>query len=98
MFLIRIIIVIAIIMALIPVVNKAMEYFDEKSQIVEGVKEFIKDMFDFNINLENISYEYADNLFDLMCTKAFIKNNKLFDIFFHDNYYVRDNIKKIIRQ
>ena len=35
MFLIRIIIVIAIFMALIPVVNKAMEYFDEKSHKVK---------------------------------------------------------------
>ena len=54
-------------------------------------------MFNFNIDLESVSYEFADNLFDLMCTENYIKNDKLFDIFFHDNYYVRDNIKKIIR-
>lgn len=77
--------------------NKSLQYFDEKIQIIKGVKEFINDMFNFNIDLESVSYEYADNLFDLMCTKDYIKNNKLFDIFFHDNYYVRDNIKKIIR-
>jgi hypothetical protein len=77
--------------------NKSLQYFDEKSQIVEGVKEFINDMFNFNIDLESVSYEFADNLFDLMCTENYIKNHKLFDIFFHDNYYVRDNIKKIIR-
>ena len=33
-----------------------------------------------------------------MCKENYIKNEKLFDIFFHDNYYVRDNIKKIERQ
>jgi hypothetical protein len=55
-------------------------------------------MFNFNIDLEDISYEFADTIFDLMCTKNYIKNEKLFDIFFHDNYYVRDNIKKINRQ
>jgi hypothetical protein len=77
--------------------NKSLQYFDEKSQIIEGVKGFINDMFNFNIDLESVSYEFADNLFDLMCTKNYIKNNRLFDIFFHDNYYVRDNIKKIIR-
>jgi hypothetical protein len=77
--------------------NKSLQYFDEKSQIVEGAKEFINDMFNFNIDLESVSYEFADNLFDLMCTENYIKNHKLFDIFFHDNYYVRDNIKKIIR-
>jgi hypothetical protein len=77
--------------------DKSLQYFEEKSQIIEGVKEFINDMLNFDIDSENVSYKYADNLFDLMCTKNYIKNDKLFDIFFHDNYYVRDNIKKIIR-
>jgi hypothetical protein len=77
--------------------NKSLQYFDEKCQIIDGVKLFINDIFNFNIDLENISYKFADNLFNLMCTENYIKNNKLFDIFFHDNYYVRDNIKKIIR-
>jgi hypothetical protein len=35
MFLIRIIVIIAIVMALIPVINKAIEYFDEKSHKVK---------------------------------------------------------------
>ena len=78
--------------------NESLQYFDEKTQIIEGVKQFINDMFNFNIDLEDISYEFADTIFDLMCTKNYIKNEKLFDIFFHDNYYVRDNIKKINRQ
>ena len=55
-------------------------------------------MFDINFDETTISYEYSDYLFDLMCKKDFIKNEKLFDIFFHDNYYVRDSVKKIVRQ
>jgi len=77
--------------------DKSLQYFDEKTQIIDGVKEFINDILNFDIDLESVSYEFADNLFDLMCTENYIKNEKLFDIFFHDNYYVRDNIKKIIR-
>jgi hypothetical protein len=77
--------------------NKSLQHFDEKTQIIEGVKRFINDMFNFNIDSEDVSYKFADDLFDLMCTPNYIKNDKLFDIFFHDNYYVRDNIKKIIR-
>ena len=77
--------------------NESLQYFNEKTQIINGIKLFINDMFNFNIDSEDVSYESADNLFDLMCTPNYIKNDKLFDIFFHDNYYVRDNIKKIIR-
>jgi hypothetical protein len=78
--------------------NKSLQYFDEKSQIIDGVKQFINDMFNFDIKTNDVSYIYSDYVFDLMCKKNYIKNEKLFDIFFHDNYYVRDNIKKIIRQ
>lgn len=77
--------------------NQSLQYFDEKTQIINGVKQFINDMLDFNIDKFEIEYKFSDYLFDLMCTENYIKNNKLFDIFFHDNYYVRDNIKKIIR-
>ena len=52
----------------------------------------------FEIDFKTVSYEYADYIFDLMCTKDYVKNEKLFDIFFHDNYYVRDSIKKVVRQ
>jgi hypothetical protein len=77
--------------------NQSLQYFDEKTQIINGVKQFINDMFDFNIDKFEVEYNFSDYLFDLMCTENYIKNDKLFDIFFHDNYYVRDNIKKIIR-
>ena len=78
--------------------DKSLQYFDEKSQIINGVKEFINDMLDFDINTNDVSYVYSDYIFDLMCKENYIKNEKLFDIFFHDNYYVRDVVKKIERQ
>jgi hypothetical protein len=42
MFLIRVVIIVAIIMALIPVINKAIEYFEEKSQKVKVIGESAK--------------------------------------------------------
>jgi hypothetical protein len=78
--------------------NESLQFFDEKTQIIDGVKQFINDMLNFDINTNDVLYVYSDMIFHLMCKKNYIKNEKLFDIFFHDNYYVRDNIKKIIRQ
>ena len=78
--------------------DKSLQYFDEKTEIINGVKKFINDMLNFDIKTNDVSYIYSDYIFDLMCKENYIKNEKLFDIFFHDNYYVRDNIKKIIRQ
>ena len=78
--------------------NESLQYFAEKSKIIDGVKKFINDMLNFDIKTNDVSYIYSDYIFDLMCKENYIKNEKLFDIFFHDNYYVRDNIKKIIRQ
>lgn len=77
--------------------DKSLQYFDEKSKIINGVKQFINDMLDFDINTNDVSYVYSDYIFDLMCKQNYIKNEKLFDIFFHDNYYVRDIVKKIER-
>ncbi len=78
--------------------NQSLQYFDEKTQIIIGVKQFINDMLNLNIDKFEIEYNFSDYLFDLMCTKNYIKNNTLFDIFFHDNYYVRDNVKKLYRE
>jgi len=78
--------------------DKSLQYFDEKTEIINGVKRFINDMFNFDIKTNDVSYVYSDYIFDLMCEENYIKNEKLFDIFFHDNYYVRDSIKKINRQ
>jgi hypothetical protein len=78
--------------------NESLQYFYEKNQIIDGVKQFINDMLNFDIKSTEVSYVYSDFIFDLMCKEKYIKNEKLFDIFFHDNYYVRDNVKKIVRQ
>lgn len=71
-------------------------HFNKKQEVVSGIKEFIKDVFDLKIDYE-LSYQYADYIFDLMCKKDYVRNEKMFDIFLHDNYYVRDIIKKINR-
>jgi hypothetical protein len=80
-------------------VNENIEilYFDKKEKIIEGIKSFINDMFKFDINSNETQYEYSEYIFNLMCKKDYIKNDSLFDIFFHDNYYSRDSIKKIDR-
>ena len=77
--------------------NENLQFLNEKRKIILGIQSFIKDMFEFNISSEEVSYVYSDFIFDLMCKKDYVKNDSLFDIFFHDNYYVRDSIKKIIR-
>jgi hypothetical protein len=74
------------------------QYFEEKTQIINGIKKFIIEILETDFDASIVSYEYSDMIFDLMCKENFIKNKKLFDIFFHDNYYVRDNVKKIVRQ
>lgn len=79
-------------------IESSIQYFEEKEKIINGIKLFINDMFNFDFDEASASYEYSDYIFDLMCKDGFIKNEKLFDIFFHDNYYVRDGVKKIVRQ
>jgi hypothetical protein len=74
------------------------QYFEEKTQIINGIKKFIIEMLETDFDATTTSYEYSDMIFDLMCKENYIKNEKLFDIFFHDNYYVRDSVKKIVRQ
>jgi hypothetical protein len=74
------------------------QHFEEKTQIINGIKKFIIEILETDFDASIVSYEYSDMIFDLMCKENFIKNKKLFDIFFHDNYYVRDSVKKIVRQ
>ena len=80
-------------------VNENIEilFFDKKEKIIEGIKSFIDDMFEFDIDSNKTEYEYSEYIFNLMCKKDYIKNDSLFDIFFHDNYYSRDSIKKLDR-
>jgi hypothetical protein len=74
------------------------EHFNDKIKIVNGIKDFVNDMLSFEIEESEIPQHFSDNLFDLMCMKSAIKNEELFNSFFHDNYYVRNNIKKITRK
>jgi hypothetical protein len=74
------------------------QYFKQKTEIINGIKKFIIDILQTDFDETNVSYEYSDMIFDLMCKENYIKNENLFDIFFHDNYYVRDSVKKIVRQ
>lgn len=76
--------------------EEQVQFFEEKKEIVLGAQRFIKDMLENNIDIESNSAIYPDYLFSLMCTKDFIKNVELMDIFYHDNYYTRDSIKKVI--
>lgn len=78
--------------------NETQKYFEDKVKIIDGVKSFILDMLKFNIDMENVSYEKSAYIFDLMCNKDFVKNDKLFESFYHDNLYVREGVKQIQRK
>ena len=55
-------------------------------------------MLSFDINESVISQKIPDYIFNLMCSNDYVKNELLFESFFHDNNYVRTNNKKIIRK
>ena len=74
------------------------KYFNDKIQIVNGIKKFIIEMLDTNPNLSETLNNIPDIIFDLMCTKGYIRNNSLFNSFYHDNSYTRDVEKKIDRK
>jgi hypothetical protein len=74
------------------------EYFNDKIKIVNGIKDFVNDMLSFQLEESEIPQHFSDVLFDLMCMKSGIKNEGLFNSFYHDNYYVQNNIKKITRK
>jgi hypothetical protein len=76
-------------------INENIHFFQQKEKIVLGVQHFINDMLQEELNERQIPTTYADNIFNLLCTKGFIKNQKLTDIFYHDNYYTRDTINKV---
>jgi hypothetical protein len=78
--------------------SKNQDHFGDKTKIVSGIKDFVIDMLTFEIEESEIPQRFSDDLFNLMCMKTTIKNEGLFNSFFHDNYYVRNNIKKITRK
>lgn len=76
------------------------KHFESKIQIINGVKKFILDMFDSDrLEMNEVANKhFPDYMFDLMCTNGYIKNEKLFDSFYHDNLYTRNITKKINRK
>jgi hypothetical protein len=77
--------------------NKTHKHFGDKVEIIEGVKSFVLDMLKFDIDTNNVSYQKPAYIFDLMCNKDFVKNDALFESFYHDNLYVREGVKQIQR-
>jgi hypothetical protein len=73
-------------------------HFDSKIQIVNGIKKFIIEMLESNVDLSQFDNITSDTIFNLMCTKKYVKNEFLFDTFYHDNLYARNTNKKIIRK
>jgi len=73
------------------------KHFNDKIKIVNGIKQFVNDMLSFEIKESEIPQHFPDKLFDLMCMKSAIKDEKLFNSFYHDNYYVKNVVKKIYR-
>ena len=73
-------------------------HFDSKIQIVNGIKKFIIEMLESNVDLSQFDNIVSDTIFNLMCTKNYVKNEFLFDTFYHDNLYTRNTNKKIIRK
>ena len=69
-------------------------YFEDKVKIINGIKNYIEDIFHTK-KFTDISLDLSDFIFNLMCTNGFVKNNSLFQNFYHDNTYVRSEIKKI---
>lgn len=79
------------------IIDLELNHFDKKEKIINGIEQFINDMFEFDIHSNDVSYKFPDYIFNLMCMPHHIKNNELFDIFYHDNLYARNTIKKIHR-
>lgn len=71
------------------------KYFHKKEIIIQGIKQFIIDMLSFDLDIKDISTEYPDYVFNLLCTPNYVKNQNLFDSFYHDNSYARNYVKKI---
>lgn len=78
--------------------NKSQKYFEDKKEIIKGIKQFTTDMLNSDIDFESVSNEKPDYIFNLMCKNGYVKNDELFDIFVHDNYYSREYTKKINRK
>jgi hypothetical protein len=54
--------------------DASLQNFDKKNEIIIGVKQFINDMFKFDIKTNDESYSYSYMIFDLMCKENYVKN------------------------
>jgi hypothetical protein len=77
-------------------IDTSTHFFNKKQKIVLGIETFIREMLSHDLDIESTCPEYSDYIFNLMCTKDFVKNYELLDIFYHDNYYTRNITKKIV--
>jgi hypothetical protein len=71
--------------------------FKDKQKIIDGIKQYVK----YNIKLPILSPQQivlGDIMFDKMCQRGYVQNESLFDSFKHDNKFVRNSTKKIIRK
>jgi hypothetical protein len=71
--------------------------FKDKQKIIVGINEYIKS----NILLPHLhppQIEFADFIFDKMCENGYVQNESLFDSFKHENKFVRNSTKRIIRK
>lgn len=73
------------------------KYFLDKLKIVNGITNYISDIFDLNLEFSYATQTLPDYIFNLMCSKNYIKNENLFTSFYHDNFYARNNTKQINR-
>ncbi len=71
--------------------------FEDKKKIIDGIKQYIKS----NISLPHLyspQIEFGDFIFDKMCQRGYVENESLFDSFKHENKFVRNSTKRIIRK
>lgn len=73
------------------------KYFLDKLKIVNGITNYISDAFHLNLEFPQATQTLPDYIFNLMCSKNYIKNENLFTSFYHDNLYARNNTKQINR-
>lgn len=78
--------------------NPSLLFYSEKEKIIYGIKKFVNDMLNkIDMKKIDVSYEFSDCIFNLMCKNNYVKNKKLFDIFYHDNFFVREDVKMLVR-
>ena len=71
--------------------------FRDKQSIINGITQYIKS----NISLPHLydpQIQFGDFMFDKMCEDGYVQNESLFNSFKHENKFVRNYTKTIIRK